>query len=673
MRHNFRYSIFVLMVLLGIYIAEAKLTLYVSPDAKQGDGSRNKPFTLTEARDWLRENKWKDDRAKQGVVVLLMPGQYHLEETFELTKRDSGTANAPVMYRALKAGQARLIGGIQVDTGDVVADKAALSKLSESAREKVRVIDLAKVKDLGKLSPRGFTREGTPAPLELFIDGQPQRLAGWPDEGFEKIASKVTQSSFSISQDIPAEKLAAWAKESDLWVHGYWTHDWADSYEKVAKVDAEQRSITTQPPHGVYGYKAGARFRVLNALCELDQPGEYYVDRAAKKLYYWADQESLSEPELIVSTLEQPLIKTAYAEHITFSNLTLEAGRNDAAHIIKGKQIRFEGCVIRNMGRGGIMVYDGQEHAVVGCDLYQLGESGVQLQGGDRKTLTPGKHLVHNNHIHHFGRWIRTYRPAVLLQGVGNTVTNNDIHDGPHAAILIDGNDHQIARNKIQRVVLETGDAGAIYIGRDWSERGHVIEQNLIADVRSDLAFGASAVYLDDLASGVTIRSNIFARCGVGVVIGGGRDNAIASNLFYENTHAIHVDSRGEGWAKKFIDARKGDSWDMFRKLQNVRHDQPPYSKAYPKLANILDDEPYKPKGNSIENNLVVGPMFQLHDVKESDLELRNNLRDIKPMFENPQLLNFSHKEGCPAIKAGFKAIDQSKIGLVRDGVRWQW
>ena len=29
------------------------------------------------------------------------------------------------------------------------------------------------------------------------------------------------------------------------------------------------------------------RYRALNLLEELDQPGEYYVDRAAGRLYFW--------------------------------------------------------------------------------------------------------------------------------------------------------------------------------------------------------------------------------------------------------------------------------------------------------------------------------------------------------------------------------------------------
>ena len=111
-------------------------------------------------------------------------------------------------------------------------------------------------------------------------------------------------------------------------------------------------------------------------------------------------------------------------------------------------------------------------HGVAGCDIYETGDGGIALTGGDRKTLTPGGLLADNNHIHHYSRWNRIYQPAIALNGVGNRATHNLIHDAPHMAIVFGGNDTRIEFNEIHSVCYESNDAGAIYAGRNWTMRG---------------------------------------------------------------------------------------------------------------------------------------------------------------------------------------------------------
>jgi hypothetical protein len=35
------------------------------------------------------------------------------------------------------------------------------------------------------------------------------------------------------------------------------------------------------------GNPSPRRFRAINVLAELDEPGEFYIDRAARVLYFW--------------------------------------------------------------------------------------------------------------------------------------------------------------------------------------------------------------------------------------------------------------------------------------------------------------------------------------------------------------------------------------------------
>ncbi len=293
-------------------------------------------------------------------------------------------------------------------------------------------------------------------------------LARWPNEGaFELIAGSPEASTQKDEHGGMLGKLEDgffyngnrprhWQDTSNLWVHGYWAWDWANSYERVASLDPERRLIKTAPPHGLYGFRKGQRFYFLNVLEELDQPGEWFLDRGAGVIYFWPPREVLSSKEMILSLLDQPLLKLTGVNHVAFRGLILEATRGNAVEIRGGASNRIAGCLIRNIGNSGVLIEGGAGHGVVSCDVFDTGDGGVSLNGGDRQTLTPGGHFVENCHFARQGRWSKCYVPAVLLDGVGLRASHNLIHDHPHCAILFTGNDHLIEFNEIHHIALET-------------------------------------------------------------------------------------------------------------------------------------------------------------------------------------------------------------------------
>jgi hypothetical protein len=114
----------------------------------------------------------------------------------------------------------------------------------------------------------------------------------------------------------------------------------------------------------------------------------------------------------------------------------------------------------------------------------------VLLKGGDRPSLARGDNVVESCTFHECGRILRSYSPAVVVEGVGNRVSRCTITRHPHIALWFRGNDHLIEANEFAEVVYETGDAGAVYVGRDWTAQGTVIRGNLFRDIRgSDARF----------------------------------------------------------------------------------------------------------------------------------------------------------------------------------------
>jgi hypothetical protein len=666
-------------------------------------GTAAQPFaSLEAARDAVRRLKQAGPLPAGGVTVWLHGGDYVRSNALELTAADSGSPGAPIVWRAAPGESPRLLGGRRLTGFTPVTDPAVLARLDETARDAVRQCDLraAGLTQFGELRSRGFGRPTTPAHSELFFGGRPLTLARWPNEGeFARIAGfpeaaargddhggkiGALESGFTYAGDRPRR----WREPRDLWVHGYWAWDWANSYERVASLDLDQRLVKTAPPHGLYGFRAGQRFYFLNVLEELDQPGEWYLDRQSGVLYLWppgggASQGSTeSRPtELLFSLLSEPLLRLTDVSYVTFRGLTFEATRGNAIEIHGGATNRIAGCVLRNLGNWGVQVRGGRGHGVVGCDIFDTGDGGVDLEGGDRQTLEPAGHFVENCHFARQGRWSKCYVPAVHLVGVGLRAAHNLIHDHPHCAILFGGNDHTIEFNEIHHIALETGDVGAIYTGRDYTYRGNRIRHNFIHHT-GGVGMGAMGVYMDDCVSGTEIYGNLFFKVQRAVFLGGGRDHQVINNVFVDCTPAVELDGRGldpspvwRGMVDQTMRQRLAEvPWPLYRERYPALKTLdawygPPEGPA--RTSEAFTGVP--PEGNVVARNLCVGPWLRVSwHARPEWLRLENNLTNAvasfaRPPGEDARATDFALTADSPAWALGFARIPAESIGLRDD------
>lgn len=665
----------------------AATDLYVAPNGRDNWSGRSPALnaasedgplaTLEAARDTVRRLR-QSGKLSDGVTIWIRGGDYYRDTTFQLTSDDSGTPSAPIVYRAYRSEKPRLIGGKQIPAWKPVTDPAILERLSENARFHVQQADLKALglADFGMQTRRGFVGSPAPPPMELFFDARPMTLARWPNTGWARITSAPNgQQGGTFGYE--GENPTRWKNLKDVWVYGYWTFDWADSFEKVASLDAQKHTVTTEPPHGAYGYTVGKRFYFLNILEELDSPGEYYIDREQGILYFWPpDTASGGIANAYVSVMSQPIVALQDASSITLRGLTMEGCRGNAVSIMGGSHNLIAGCTLCNIGQVAVTIRGATESGVRSCDVYATGDGGIILNGGDRKTLTTGGLFADNNYVHHTGRLRRTYTPAILPNGVGCRVSHNRIHDLPHTAIQGGGNDHVIEYNEIYRVCQETGDAGAFYMGRDFTQRGNIVRFNYFHDLRAGALPGEGgftdvmAVYLDDCFSGVTVYGNLFVRAGRSAMIGGGRDNTIENNIFIDGSPAVHIDSRGKGWAAKyFVD---NGEWHIFETLQAANPTQPPYSVRYPQLINLRNDDPALAKGNRVLRNISVGGKWleMQNDLTDKIVQFEGNTVGGDPGFVDMAKGDYRLKKDSPALKAGFEPLPYDKMGLQRDEYR---
>ncbi len=513
-----------------------------------------------------------------------------------------------------------LTGSVIVPGTDVEPD--VLSRLPEVARSHVREIKLDPNGAEQFLMPRGFAKSTDTGPCELFVGGKPQHLAQWPNEGFLKTGDVLQGAPdtgkpgvFKFDSDRPSH----W-KSPLVWAYGYWRWDWADEAMPVESI--KDGTVSLASSH-VYGFVKGAKFRFENVVEEIDQPGEYAVEPGRAIL--WPSSDGPIE----LSVTMEPLLTIRKAKNVSVSGLRFENARGRALSIEDSKGCSINRCVFRNTGLEAAKVQGGSDTTFHACRVEDTGEGGFRVDAGDRLTLTPCHDIIENCVFTRFMRRARTYRPAVLIHGIGVTVRYCDFSDAPHSAIIFGGNDHVIEHNDFHDLLSDTGDGGVVYAGRDWSARGTVIRENLfVNDV--GLHQWENCVYLDDQLSGERVERNVFAGCHWGMLVGGGQDNVVRNNLILDCKLGFSLDARGLGWAASSFDTMK-------KNLEAVPYQSSAWKARYPQLAGILEDKPMAPLRNDVSDNVLMrsGHMSDRLEKPFADgSTLKGNLEsDVDPGF----------------------------------------
>jgi hypothetical protein len=692
-----------------------------SPNSSKTDG----PFaTFERARNAVRALKKAGPLPRGGATVWIRGGAYPFADSFTLTAEDSGTKDAPVVWRAFPGETAQIVGGREVTGFAAVEAPSVLNRLDPAVRGKVLRADLRAqgITDYGAITNRGGPG------LEVFFRNRRMTLARWPDEGWVKIADVPQTGELVYKGELPhirfglpigrhygrfvyeGDRPSRWTDTDEIVLHGYWVWDWYDEFLHVAKIDPKTREIWIREPHSHYGYCREQRWYALNILEELDSPGEWYLDRKNGVLYF-LPPSSLAEGRVFVSLLDHPLLSLENTEYVTVQSLNFEFSRGIGVSVSGGAHNLIAGCTIRNLGNTAAVIEGGVENGIQSCEIYDVAAGGAAVTGGDRKTLAPAGNYAVNNHIHDYSAWIRTYQSAITVNGVGNRIAHNLIHSAPHSGIMLGGNEHVIEYNELHTLAQQTGDVGAFYMGRDWTQRGNIIRYNYFHDLLGPGLEGVMAVYLDDWSSGTTIFGNVFCRAGRAAFIGGGRDNVVENNVFVECAPSTHVDARGLGWAKYYFD-KTMDIYvnTLFDRMDEMKFREPPYSTRYPELLALYGDEPAVPKYNrivrnvsyggrwmdlydgvdlslvTVKDNLIADPelirrldrgtnryvVLPLTDAGAAD-EFRNAgnvLVNGDPGFVDVKNRDFRLRKDSPAWKLGFKPIPFTQIGLIADEYR---
>lgn len=733
-------------------VPEAAVEFFVALDGSdENNGSITSPFaTLERARDAVRALKQQSGLPAGGVTVNVRGGDYtRLQGSFELGEADSGTAESPVVYRAYPGEEVTFLGGLKLDAAKfgAVADEIVLARLPAGARDKVLVYDLAAehgVTEFGEMPKAGFGWPALPPASSLIVNGMMQTVSRWPNSGFinststqsggfvprnhstanadgscpecskgqpEPIVCKYNSFEDYLKQSGPvwttvnadlAAKAPLWMQESQIWTAGYFFYDWADDTLRIEKLEEVSGGLKFTAAHpSFYGMSGSKKFYAYNLLCEIDEPGEWYLDTETAKIYYYPNGE-LAGQDVYLSNNDQPLVLMENADYIRMENLGFSSSRSHGIKMLDCENNTIAGCRFADLGQQAVMVGDptgledaintgargGKNNTVQSCNIVRMGQGGIYLGGGNRYTLEPANNLAINNDISDYSVTKRTYAPAIALVGVGNQALNNLIYDAPHMAISYDGNDFVIANNEIHNVCYETADVGVIYTCRRWSYRGVEITNNYIHDIVTTGGIGSAAIYVDDLGSGAIVTKNLFVNIpGYVTLFGGGRDNIFTNNIVLNqgNGKGLQYDARGEGWAYYHAQVPNGECYTELMKLPYLEE---PWASRYPELAamdldtrdangNLL--EARKPAGSIIQDNILVGVANPTGNIAAS---VKNNstvkdihvyAKDADIGFAAPEYSDFTVRaDSIITEKLGGEYFNCALVGLYQDEYRQQ-
>lgn len=659
-----------------------ELVLHVSPagsdawsglPAEPNAGRTDGPLaTLGRAQERVRELKAMPGGLPGPVTVRLRGGTYTQAKPLVFTSADSGTESCPITFAAHPGESPVVSGGVPIRGWQ--ADDSEPSRTRCGG--KLWRLDLPKP-------------EAGPAWRfnQLFVNGERRTRARIPNRReFLRTAgpvSKTDRRSFYFQEG----DLRNWEDLRDAIVVVY--HSWETSIHHIQEVDSEACvvSLHEPAPWPMGRWEKQQRYYVENVFAGLDEPGEWYLDQAAGRLYYYPlPGETMAQVTAVVPRLTSSLIevkgeptKGAFIEHVHFrgiafrhSNSQLRRLRNPGQGeiyqpgLIQAVGLRhasFEDCEMANTGAHAVWLAEGcSDVRLERCHLHDLGGGGVYIGGGwgINEAAATERITVDNCFIHDGSYMFRGAHGVWIGRSSYNTITHNEICDFDYSGISCgwswgfqpsSANHNTLDYNHIHHLGNGDGlgDMGAIYtlgISPGTTER-----HNHIHDVfnYAHVSHG-SGIYPDEGSSEILIENNVVYRVRTCPLFQHyGKDNTIRNNIFAFG---------GKG------------------QLQRCREDKPCHYAATGNLVHA--DIPqmlggvWKNGDWTLERNLywstAGAPVFAGLDFAAWQAK-GNDAGSVvaDPLFVNPAAGDFRLQPNSPALALGFQPIDLGKTGLYGD------
>ncbi len=475
---------------------------HVSPTGSDTNaGTVAAPFaTLARARDAICQS---GQAGKQAITVHLADGTYFLGDTFTLMARDSGSADAPITYRAKTEGKVILSGALEISALKWQPAGKGIFKAAVHA---------------DVLKRCAFD--------ELWIGQSKLAMARFPNRSEHHVFDGVTDLK-TLN-----ERARDYRHPETGFVHALHSNHWGSVHYRVTGVNSDGLEL-----EGGWQQNRNRRLNDRNVMIEnifeeLDSPGEWFLDRQTNTLYVCPPEGvDLKTATLQATNLRELIrfdgsqskpVRYVNIQGIEFRHARRIFNENEKAwepllrgdwSIVRSAAVLMTGteyCTIKDChfnatGGNGVFFNNYNRHSAVIDSLFErLGDSAVCFVGNYACTrsnpvgygnsypqsemdLTPGPKgkdfpkdcVMDGCLVFAIGRVGKQTAGAVISMAQDIAIRHNTIYHVPRSGITVnDGcwGGHVIEYNDVFNTVIETGDHGPFNSwGRDryWDTRHH--------------------------------------------------------------------------------------------------------------------------------------------------------------------------------------------------------
>lgn len=301
--------------------------IWVSPKGSDtNSGNIDSPFAsvgaaLRKAREWRR---LQTEQVAGGIDIILQDGIYTLNEPLFIRPEDAGTASSPTRIKAARDAHPIISGGIRLP-GTWKKIKKEVTGLPQIAQGKIWEIDAPLAGDQVLDFRQLWINNHKAVRAKSTINNKMDRILSWDHQTQTCWIPKPTSAKFS------------WQPGMEFFIHQWWAiailrvkeaHVQGDSIRlSFLQPESKIQSEHPWPAPWISKETGNSAFYMSNALQFLDEPGEWYLDKGRRKLYYWPrEDEQLATASVIIPHLETLLriegTIDAPVKHIHFSGIS---------------------------------------------------------------------------------------------------------------------------------------------------------------------------------------------------------------------------------------------------------------------------------------------------------------------------------------------------------------
>lgn len=483
------------MILSSIPFVFAKTPIqaefYVSVNGSDSaNGSKANPFkTIARAQEEVR----KINKNMTGdIIVYLREGVHVLDKTLEFNPEDSGSNGFFVRYKGYSGETATVSGGRKIE-----------GWTKSSKYENLYEAEIGDSRGVGEMYVNDkYARRAKSEVSKRVLDVYKDMDATYPVDGLV-VSSEDINSSFLNVEDIQVEMSRAWRGMT------FNIRSVTDNGDGTSTLHIPLSKVES----GTHGAEPDAGFWLINAIEELDIPGEFYHNTVEKKLYYYPREgENMETAEVYIPELEVLMqiegpANNDKVKNIAFENLTFAHGAwyrdlewgfyqqqagtiynveaynkggasnrfmiPAAIKLYSTNSIMFTENIFKGFHGAGVGLHNGAENThIVGNVFEDIGDSAVTVGEPDLAKdtqVTDGVVISENKPV--TSNDVKTFSNAVSADGMAESITStsrngwSSLGSGSKAWVQIDllepynidrielvpfGNDNRITRKSFE-------------------------------------------------------------------------------------------------------------------------------------------------------------------------------------------------------------------------------